>query len=88
MEKHFSSFQCQDAAYNVILCQAIGNMKSFPTDVTKFDITHRALWHGIQQGSGIIAFFALIASGPITAGTIYATGWAMGEYLTFINKRS
>jgi hypothetical protein len=88
MERHFSSFRRQDAAFNVIVCRSVGNMESFPADVTKFDIARGSLRHGIQVGSSMIATCALIASGPIAAGAIFATGWAMGESLSFINRRS
>ena len=88
MQRHFSSFRRQDAAFNVIVCRSVGNMESFPADVTKFDKARGALRYGIQVGSSTIAIGALLASGPIAAGAIFATGWAMGESLSFINRRS
>jgi hypothetical protein len=88
MERHFASFRRQDAAFNVIVCRSVGNMESFPADVTKFDKARGVLRYGIQVGSSTIAIGALIASGPIAAGAIFATGWAMGESLSFINRRS
>ena len=87
MQRHFASFRRQDAAYNGILCRAIGKVEKFPADVTKFDIARGALRHGIQQSSGMAAFFVLLASGPIPAVAIFATGWATGEYLSYINRR-
>ena len=88
MQRHFASFRRQDAAYNVIVCRSIGNMETFPADVTKFDIARGLLRQGIQVSSCIIAIVSLLAAGPMAAGAVFATGWAIGESLSFINRRS
>ena len=88
MQRHLASFRRQDATYNVIVCRSVGNMEKFPADVTKFDIARGSLRQGIQVGSASIAILSLLAGGPIAAGAIYASGWAIGEYLSHINRRS
>ena len=60
----------------------------FPADVTKFDIARGLLRQGIQVSSCIIAIVSLLAAGPMAAGAVFATGWAIGESLSFINRRS
>lgn len=88
MQRHLSSFYRQDAAYNVVVCRLVGNKESFPADVTKLDIARGALRPVIQVFFTVITGFCLIATRPIAAGAIFATGWATGEYLSFINRRS
>ena len=88
MQRHFASFRRQDSAYNFIACRSVGNMVQIPPDVTKFDIARGFLRHGVQAVSGMMAIFSILAGRLIAAGAIYATGWAVGEYLSFINRRS
>jgi len=82
MQSHFSSFRRQDAVYKVVLSRLVGEWKSYPADVTQLDIARAALCTVIQVGFMVTAFAFLIARGPIAAGAIFATGLAIGEYLT------
>jgi uncharacterized protein YhdP len=62
-------------------------MVPFPADVNKFDIARGTLRQAIEVGSGMVAIFSLIAGGPIVAGAVFASGWGIGESLSFINRR-
>ena len=88
MQKHFASFRFQDAAYKIVVLRSIGKMEPFPADVTKFDIVRGFLRQTIEIGFCMIAIVYFIVHGPIAAGAIYTTGWAIGESLSFINRRS
>jgi hypothetical protein len=89
MQKHLDSFRRQDAAYNVALMVVNGEiLETFPTDVTDFDLACGFLQLGIYIGSVVIAFLFLIARRPMVAVATFATGWAMGEWISFINRRS
>ena len=87
MQRHFASFRRKDAAYITLTWLSPGSM-AFPADVTDFDIARALLRHVIQFESIFIAFLVFINDRLLMAGTLIAAGWAMGEYLSFINRRS
>jgi len=88
MQKHFASFRRQDAAYNVIVSRSVGNREEYPADVTKFDIARGFLHQVVQVGACMMVIFSLLDGRRKTAGAICASGWAIGEYLSHINRRS
>ena len=87
MKRYFASIRCRDGAYDAVAFDTI-KRRVLPADTTKFDEVRAVLRLLLQVYSTIIAIFLLPAGWWITGGTVLATGWSIGEYLSFINRRS
>ena len=68
--------------------QIVGGNGTIPADFTGFDIARAALRHVIHFGSNSIALITFASGQLPIAGTTLAAGWAIGESLSYINRRS
>ncbi|KDR74269.1 hypothetical protein GALMADRAFT_269195 [Galerina marginata CBS 339.88] len=88
MQKHLSTFNRQDAAYNIVVSRSIGKALPIPADVTDFDIARGRLRQMIEVLFSMGAMVSLLTRGPRVAVPVFATGWGIGEYISSINRRS
>ena len=81
------SIKRKDAEYNILLADSQGH-GTIPADFTGFDIARAALRHVIHFDSNCIALITFASGQLPIAGTTLTAGWAMGESLSYINRRS